>query len=357
MSLKTKASMIDFGALSTAANTEKSGAAARPKTAPGALMAHTNDQRSELLKENERLKSEAAEAETLRSRVENLSAELQEWEGVKAARLLDPHSIQPSRWANRHESTFASEDYEALKHEIAAAGGNVQAIKVRPITASGTDEPRYEIIFGHRRHRACLEAGVPVLAVLESLSDADLFVEMDRENRARKDLSPWEQGMAYRRALDLGLFPSNRRLAEAVGADLSQVGKALSLAALPQEVVDAFASPLQLQFRWAKPLTDASKADEEGLIERARHARKLGPGRTAAAVMRILLDQQEEGGGTVPPPIELHVDGGKAATIDMDARARVTVSFAKGIVKTKAQMDKLSQVISEFMQGLHTAEQ
>ena len=298
-----------------------------------------------------------AEAEVLRSRVEDLSAELQEWEGAKAARLLDPRSIQPSCWANRHESTFASEDYEALKQEIVAAGGNVQAIKVRPITASSANGPRYEIIFGHRRHRACLEAGVPVLAVVESLSDTDLFVEMDRENRVRKDLSPWEQGMAYRRALDLGLFPSNRKLAEAVGADLSQVGKALSLAALSQEVVDAFASPLQLQFRWAKLLADASKVDKDGLIERAKHARKLGPSRTPAAVLRVLLDQSEEGGGTVLPPAEILTEGKKVATIDMDARARVTVSFAKGVVKTQAQMDKLSQVISEFTQKLRTLEQ
>jgi hypothetical protein len=28
------------------------------------------------------------------------------------------------------------------------------------------DATRYEIVFGHRRHRACLELGLPVLAVL-----------------------------------------------------------------------------------------------------------------------------------------------------------------------------------------------
>ena len=50
MGLKTKASMIDFGALPTAAGVEKSGATGRPKTAPGALMAYTNDQRSDLLR-------------------------------------------------------------------------------------------------------------------------------------------------------------------------------------------------------------------------------------------------------------------------------------------------------------------
>lgn len=357
MGLKTKASMINFGSLPSAANPDKNGSASRPKTAPGALMAHTNDQRSELLRENERLKGEAAEAEMLRSQVADLSAELREWDGAKAARLLDPHLVQPSRWANRHESTFASVDYEALKHEIAVAGGNVQPIKVRPVSTADSQEQRYEIIFGHRRHRACLEAGLHVLAVVEPLSDTDLFVEMDRENRARKDLSPWEQGMAYRRALDLGLFSSNRKLAEAVGADLSQVGKALSLAALPQEIVDAFASPLQIQFRWAKPLSDACKADEQGLMERAKLARKLGPVRTPAAVLRVLIDQDELGGGTVPPPVDILCSGQKVAMIGMDARARVTVSFAKGAVKTQEQIDKLSQVISEFVQNLQEAEQ
>ncbi|WP_313316230.1 ParB/RepB/Spo0J family partition protein [Pulveribacter sp.] len=344
--------MIDFGALPKTGSVERTGAAARPKTAPGALMAHTNDQRSELLRENERLKGEAAEASVLRSRVEGLSAELQEWEGAKAARLIDPHKIQPSRWANRHQSSFQTGDYEALKQEIAAAGGNVQAIKVRPRSENSTADQQYEIIFGHRRHQACLELGLPVLAVVESLSDPDLFVEMDRENRVRKDLSPWEQGTAYRRALEMGLFPSNRKLAEAVGADLSQVGKALSLATLPQEVVEAFASPLQLQFRWAKPLADACKLDREALINRAKHARGMGPDRTPAAVLRVLLDQNEAGGGTVLPPVEIMSGGQCVATIAMDARARVTVNFDKGAIKTRAHLDKLSEVLEEFVRSL-----
>ena len=63
---------------------------------------------------------------------------------------------------------------------------------------------------------------------------------MERENRERQDLSPWEQGMMYRRALDLGLFTSNRALATALGIDHSNVGKSLALARLPDEVVAAF---------------------------------------------------------------------------------------------------------------------
>ena len=75
---------------------------------------------------------------------------------------------------------------------------------------------------------------MPVLAVIESLGEQQMFVEMERENRARKDLSAWEQGMMYARALDSGLYPSNRQLAQAIGRDLGDVGRALLLARLPR---------------------------------------------------------------------------------------------------------------------------
>ena len=48
-----------------------------------------------------------------------------------------------------------------------------------------------------------------------AVSDHELFSAMDRENRERADLSPYEQGTMYRRAVDEKLYPSNRRLAEA----------------------------------------------------------------------------------------------------------------------------------------------
>jgi ParB family chromosome partitioning protein len=112
---------------------------------------------------------------------------------------------------------------------------------------------------GHRRHQACLELGLPVFAVIEALDDQSLFVEMDRENRQRKDLRPYEIGLMYAKALDDGLFPSAKKLAEAVGIDLSQLGKALSLARLPQDVLGAFQSPLDLQYRWASELVPARR--------------------------------------------------------------------------------------------------
>jgi ParB family chromosome partitioning protein len=266
MGLRDKASKIDFASLMPApeANPEN----VRPKTAPGAMMALANDQRSELLRENDALRVQVARTAELEGRLQDAVTELQTWDGAKATRLLDTREIKRSEYANRHESSFLNSDFEALKHEIQEAGGNIQPIKVRAIANPG-DGPRYEIVFGHRRHEACAQLGLPVLVFIDNLDDRALFEEMERENRERADLSAWEQGVMYARALDRGLYPSLRQMASAIGVDPTNLSKALVLARLPEQVLKAFASPLDLQFRWSTALKAALEADPAGLNARA----------------------------------------------------------------------------------------
>jgi len=264
--LVSKAAKLDFSKLPGVGAVAPGGSG--PKTAPGALMAFANDARSGLLRENETLREQATQTQTLRNALDEARSELSKWEGAQPTRRLSTAHIVHSRFANRHAAGLSGPAFEQLKAEIAHAGGNVQPVKVRPVP--GSAEPRYEVVFGHRRVQACRELELPVLAVVDALDDATLFIEMDRENRARKDLSAWEQGVMYQRALDEGLFSSNRKLAEAVGVDLGNLGRALALARLPSEVVAAFASPLDLQFRWAKALNDAATTDRDGLLARAQ---------------------------------------------------------------------------------------
>ena len=220
----------------------------------------------------------------------SLKEELRAWEGALPARKLDASLVKTSRWSNRHEDSFKNADFENLKADIELAGGNAQAIKVRPIPDS--DPQRYEIVFGHRRHRACRELDLPVLALIEAVSEQELFVEMDRENRQRADLRPYEQGEMYRRALDLGLYPTVSGLAYAIGASPINISRAIKIARLPQEVFDAFPSRLDLQYRWADPLTDAAEKNIDDLIDRARSiviARKQGKPASAKEVVAQLL--------------------------------------------------------------------
>lgn len=247
---------------------------ARPKTAIGA-MAQFTDRQSQAIKEATKLKEQ-----------------LKEYDGSLPVKRISPALIVRSKWANRHDLSFTGPEFEALKRDISEQGGNVQPIKVRHVTDRSDT---YEIVFGHRRHQACLELGIPVLAVIEDVDDKQLFIEMDRENRARHDLRPYEVGAMYSRVLDEGLFPSARRLAEEVGIDHSQLSKALALARIPSDVLAAFPSPLELQYRWASDLVAAVQNDPDHVIAVAG-AIKAGQKLPAVEVFKRLIQPR----GTFP---------------------------------------------------------
>jgi len=331
--LAAKASLIQAPPVATAAPepaaAARPGEAAevRPKTAPGSMALFMASQSAAI-----------KEADELREK-------LKAFDGARPVRSLDPQAVRPSKWANRHEHSYADAAFEALKADIAAAGTNVQPISVRlardeVLNGSTPDGgPVYELVFGHRRHRACLELGLPVQALVTELSDLALFEAMERENRARKNLSAWEQGCMYRRALEHGLYPSQRRLAEALGVEVSLVSKSVSLARLPEAVVAAFASPLDIQFRWAQPLAEALQKDPDGVLARAASIRKAGQGGSAAQVFAALTAPAATGvlNGSTPGPRVIEGAAGRRAVMQRDARGRLSVEFAVGAVSPQAE--------------------
>lgn len=287
----------------------------------------------------------------VQSRLDEANAKLAEVDGSLLVRAFDPRAIRRSQWANRAEAEFATAEFTALKEEIAQAGGNVQPIQVRPILGAGGvfdgQTPTHEIVYGHRRHRACLELGLPVQAIVQvGMDDRQLFEAMDRENRGRKNLSAWEQGRMYEAALEQGLYPSIRRLSENLGVNLSDVSRALQLAKLPQEVVAAFFSPLDLQVRWAKPLSDALQKDPEGVLARARAIAGKAGQRAPIDVFNQLIDLQHASGATE----EIVIASGKKrhGILRVDAKGRTVVELDPGVV-APPQREALVAVLKSFL--------
>ena len=309
----------------------------KAKTAPGTMMGFLTAQSGAV-----------QEAEALRARVKSLEQEA-------PLRKIDPAMIRPSKWANRHEASFLTAEFQELKAEIAAAGGNVQPIKVRPVQvlngSTPPGEPSFELIFGHRRHRACAELGIPVLAAIEEASDVSLFEQMERENRGRKNLSAWEQGTMYRKALDEGLYSSLRRLAEGVGVDVSLVSKSVSLARLPEAVVAAFQSPLDIQFRWAAPLAEAMQKDPDGTLTRARAIADARDGLSAATILSKLVGQTNPAPARSGPQALTASKAGKvAAKLTADAKGRAVVRFEADALPESLRK-ALMKVIEDFLKG------
>jgi ParB family chromosome partitioning protein len=152
--------------------------------------------------------------------------------GKVDAVLLAPVRIKPNGFAPvQSAATDQQKKFQLLLKDIELQRGNVNPIKVRRI--DGDAEADYEIVFGHRRHRACLLLGLPLLAIVEDVSDKELFVQAVRENAHRSQNSPYDRGVMFRRALDASLFKDVQELATDSNLDTSLVYKMVKLADLP----------------------------------------------------------------------------------------------------------------------------
>ncbi len=258
-------------------------------------------------------------------------------------KALDPSVVRRSQWANRDPSEFKTPEFQALKDEIRSAGGNTQPIKVRRVAGVVDGQPEhFEIVYGHRRYQACLEEGLKVNAVIvDRMTDVQLFEAMERENRGRKNLSAWEQGMMYQDALKKGLYASARKMEDALNLNHSDCARALQLAKLPMTVVQAFESPLDLQVRWAKHLTDALQKDPEGLLANAREITKNRNGKSPSEVFDGLIGKPSS---TMSDVQEISVAGKKLALFKVGPKGRVVLEFEPGALKPQKHAELVALV-------------
>jgi len=292
--------------------------------------------------------------------VSKLNAEIERLKLQVGEQLIDPRQIALTRWADRHPDSFSSQAFVELKQEIESAGGNVQPIKVRPMRGASADQgegARFELVYGSRRTRACLELGLPVRAVVDDdIDDQSLYVQMQRENRGRSNLSAWEQGVSYHKALNEGLFPSARRLAEQIGLDHSNVAKALRVAELPQELVGAFRSPVEIQFRWAVALDKAHQQDPDAVLTAARMLAGRFPRPAAAEVFRALTEAVEPKGKSKVKEVSqtFAFADGKKGVIRAGKGGTVTVELPRGVLP-QARWTAFESALQKLLSGLQEA--
>lgn len=170
---------------------------------------------------------------------------------------LDPTTVHPPVVSSRHASAFYGSAFDELKKSMQSAGKNVQPILVRPRqNAPG----HYDLIFGERRHKAALECNETVELrgiVDDSIDDVAAFFSGVQENAGRKSLSPLELGQQILYGIERGIFKNQEDAGKQLNKNKALVSRAVAVASLPAEVVSAFRSASQLQYRFAKDLADA----------------------------------------------------------------------------------------------------
>lgn len=143
---------------------------------------------------------------------------------------VDINDILPNRFQPRIQ--FDEEEILELSDSI-KEHGVIQPIVVRTIG------DKYEIIAGERRYKASVLAGketVPV--IVKNLNDKDSAEIALIENVQRKNLTPIEEALSYKKILDMG-YITQEKLAEKLGKSQSSVANKIRLLNLSDEVQEA----------------------------------------------------------------------------------------------------------------------
>ncbi len=229
---------------------------------------------------------------------------------------IDPNPYQPRR-------DFPKAELEALAASIAEAG------LLQPVSVRAVGGGRYQLIAGERRWRAHRLLGRPSIeALVVPAEDGDLAVLALAENLAREDLSDYEVGKALRQVETL--FPTKKKLAEALGLNREDMYRYFAFESLPEAVrarleqrpkllARAAAADLKrllqrearagavLEEAW--PRLEAGSLDQAGLVAlvagrlkplpEAEQARQAQPARTLASGDRVLGTMAAERGRVV----------------------------------------------------------
>lgn len=184
--------------------------------------------------------------------------------------------IQVSPVPGRHGHAFTSLEFEHLRQSIHHGDGNDVPVLLQPMPET-PEGIKYQIIYGERRWRACRDANAQVRALIstETCPSKNFFTKL-RENLCRAPLSPWELGRQVKYALENDLCSSLSEFAREVGCSKSKIAEAVQLASIPHDALVGFQSPNELQYRYAKPLSDAVRAAPTAVIAASTRIRDKG---------------------------------------------------------------------------------
>ncbi|MGH8603122.1 MAG: ParB/RepB/Spo0J family partition protein, partial [Gammaproteobacteria bacterium] len=140
------------------------------------------------------------EIKSVRERNAVLEAQAASRDDAEAVQEIDPKLVRHGPYRDRHDLSLADKSFAELKASIEHEGSNYQPAMLRPVAKdeAGTE---FEVVYGHRRHKACLELGRPLRTIVRELSDREAVLLMASENSHRKGLSQFELAKKYKALL------------------------------------------------------------------------------------------------------------------------------------------------------------
>ena len=241
---------------------------------------------------------------------------------------IDPAQIGETAWRDRDDRSFADQAFLDLVASIESEG------QLTPVALRRLAPDAYEVVFGHRRVRACRALGRTVRAILVEDDDRALVRRMIVENAVRRDLSAIEKARAWSRLIATGLV-SRQELAALLKVTPQQVSNVTTLSALPDDVLEILGDWRELAINVAKRLAAALAQAPDGAVPPmvAREVRESSRGVTGRAELLIARLANET---------EASVPGGQRIVRDQRGRklARLGRSGRQLVLRFQPDLDE-----------------
>jgi ParB family chromosome partitioning protein len=313
--------------LATAASASKS--ADRVRTGAISAMGSSLHEMAENAKQATKLQQQLAEGEAVIS--------------------IDPSSIDSSRIVDRIPIDV-DPAFDALVSSISEHGQQVP-ILVRPNPQSAG---RYQIAYGRRRLRAAEKLGLPVRAIVRSLSDSQLYIAQGRENLDRKDLSFIEKAFFAKNLEEGGC--DRATIIAALATDKSDASRYIAVAKqIPESIVRLIGpAPKAGRARWmalARHLAEPANLKMAHALLEALAAEQ----RDSDARLERLLDafETEAETGKPSPSVTWQTPDGKKAVLIEARSGKTAILFENKVVPDFARFiaAKLDELYEEYRSG------
>ena len=232
---------------------------------------------------------------------------------------VPPERIHDTVWRDRHPLGCSDEAFLALCQSIAREG------QIAPVALRLQGES-YDVVYGHRRVAACRSLGRPVRAVVVDTDVRGLVARMLIENAQRRDMSPIERAVQYRKLIAQGIM-QREEIAQLLGVTPQQVSNVLVLGEIPERVLAALGDARTISIATGKRLVQALREYPLGVdnaLEAARDA--LGDATLRANVLIATLEAKGRPSRTVTGRLLRTKDGRRFARISL-AGHQVIVRF------------------------------
>jgi ParB family transcriptional regulator, chromosome partitioning protein len=268
--------------------------------------------------------------------------------------MLDPKLVRPSKKYSNRDPQFLSKDDPKLIELAERLKSHGQIVPIGVYSVSG-DGFEYEIMYGHRRHAACLllnaelPGGFKIKAIVDpkGIDEDHVLQAWYGENANREDVTAYEYAQRYSEWLKNRPIAKQGDLAEKLGLTQGTIAAYLAILQLPTAVFEAYGSKHAVRFSHIMALSKALREDGPHVLNLAKQLASQSPRLPAAETFKVLTRPRAAVETASKTRLTVERKGRVAGTISDDSGGKMSLKLGALVKQKQGSAERMSKAMKE----------